>query len=261
GIGDGLQTSDYARQLHESTSRRLRIWSDEPSAPLAGQARARLAALCFIDTVEITVGDAFAPTAFAAPRVDLAELSHMLYYVPEVANISSLVATIAQRLAPDGLAIFVHDTPGTNFTELLTRYSSLVLPDPVPAVAEAGAALSLPLYRLDFTPRVRFEDPGVLDDLQYQRPETAASTQTAQVVACLCQCSLAELRHKGLFDQALMDVRDRLDDDGYLAIPSTIQLMPAPVLATDARARRLLQDAVAKTASHVPALEKRFASL
>ncbi len=257
GIGDGLQTGDYAQQLHKATGRRLRIWSDEPSAELAAQARLRLSALSCVDGVEITVGDAFAPTAFAAPRVDLAELSHMLYYVPERATVSRLVTTIAQRLSPNGLALFIHDTPDTHFTELLTRYSPLVLPDPVPAIAEAAAALSLPLFCLNFTPHVRFEDPGLLDQLRQKEPDEPELLNTARVVSCLCQRGIAELRRLGLWEEALRDVRRRLDPEGRLPIPATVQMMPAPALAADGQAIDRLGKTIIQTASQLRELEQQ----
>ncbi|MEM7227024.1 MAG: hypothetical protein AAF495_28915 [Pseudomonadota bacterium] len=258
GIGEGLQAVGYAQSLHEITGRSIEIYSDEPSDDLAQSARQRLAALPFVTRVEISIGSAYAPEALAVERIDFAELSHMLYYVPAPDVVPHFAAKIVERLSPTGLASFLHNLPGSNFTQMMERYSPLVLPDPVPQVTQAAERLDLPLLALDYRVAMRVEAAARLKEIA--PPFDALDgglTQSARLVECLCQRSLEQLADLDLLAKALEDLGQRLDADGRMEIRDRVQLLPAPTLAADPRSLSQLEAAVARTAAEAPEIERR----
>lgn len=249
GIGEGVHAAVYAEALHRVTGRDLEITSDEPSAQMAGAARERLSALPFVRQVEITVGDAFAADAVRARGLHFAELSNMLYYAPDPAAVARMVGKIADHLAADGLACFAHNAPGSNIQELMTRYSPLALSDATPVVAQAAAALGLPLFTFSIRSDLALRDAALLAALRHRAPDRPELAQAAGVVECLCQRSLGELARAGLLERALDDLGARLDDRAVMEIHVLAQVLPSRALAADAEACARLEQSVARSAA------------
>ncbi len=258
GIGEGLQAVGYAQALHDITGRPISFSSDEPSGDLAEAARRRLLALPFVQRVDIAVGSAFAPDAPSASRIDFAELSHMLYYVPERAAVARMLGAIVERLSPTGIACFAHNIPGSNIMEMMARYSPLVLPNPVPVVAQAAERLGLALFTLDYRSALAFESADLLARLR--SPNDVADddvARTARLVECLCQRSLGDLARAGLLERALEDLRERLDHRARLEIRNRVQVVPSRALAASDHASALLRASVEQTAAEAHEIERR----
>ena len=258
GIGEGVQAAGYAATLHRITGRTIRFASDEPSPEMAEAARRRLEALPFVEGVEITLGSAFGPAGISAHRVDYAELSHMLYYVPAPDAVAPTLRAVVERLSPSGMASLVHNVSGSNIEEIMARYSPLVLPDPVPLVERAAEERGLELLGFDYRAALAFGDPARLDRLRAVPTDGAErSGQTARKVECLCQRGLDDLERAGLLERALDDLKARLDAEGRLEIRNRVQILPSPALAADDGALAKLRESVAQTAAEVPEIARR----
>ena len=258
GIGEGVQAANTARALHDITGRKVSISADEPSSDFVAAAGQRLRALPFVERVDLQVRDAFATRARPLGTLNVAVLSHMLCYAPEGAAVGRVLGPIVEALADDGLVFLVNNKSGSSFAELMARYGTLALPDPVPDVVRATERLDLALLSFGYGASVNFKDARLLERLRALWNDDAADVvRTARLVETLCQRSLSDLARDGRLNDALDDVKAALNDKARFEIRGLIQIIPSRALARSEAAFEELRASLDRAASLIPDIERR----
>ena len=198
GIGEGAQAADVAAAILQSTGRKIHVQGIEASEALGATARDRLSADPNLASTEIEIGDAFRPGETSVSEMDLALTSHLLYYAPSESAVVAFVTALVEGLGIGGVAVFLHEPPPPDSVAALReRYGSDVIPSPVPLIDAAAAEAAVPVSRVEYRSRLRYqrvEIPAVLDSADARG--SAEADEAMKLIEWVLWRGLGDLRER-----------------------------------------------------------------
>jgi hypothetical protein len=267
GIGEGIQAQGAAEGIHRIAGRAINVHGTDISESLTRVAQDRLASEPHIERVDLEVGDVFAPGAILARDIDVALVSHLLYFADSEEAVSSFVANLVGTLGERGVAILVHEAPGSGIATLRSRFVPGFIASPSSLVVQAAAAIGLPVLELEYSSSFVFPSLGA--DALLGRRSGAAGPGDAQGaeqgllearrLACfIFRRAAAEMAEAGELEgalEALLESRD--PDTGEVEVVVRGQVIPSPELAADRVGMSGIEAGVELTRSRVAEIARR----
>ncbi len=262
GIGEGEQAAALAARIDGSTGRRVDIRGMDISPGLAELATTRLAADEHVQSTEIVVGNAFGEAAGWPSGNHVAIASHILYYAPSDRAGVAFVEAAVRSLDTIGVLVLIHEGPAPSaMAALRLRYNSnRTVNAPTLLVERAAQQLGVPVYRVDYTSRLRFPRVARRRITEAVGKDVAADVEEAKkLIEFTFQCGLEELEARRVLEAALDDFYARLNPDSYaLEWQMQMQIVASPGLSANRECLSSMEQSVERARAHAPELERRY---